>query len=78
VPRKGEQAAVMASRKRTGGGCGVANGWYWCFTEWKAVAGNNGQNKREAGAGAGPSSSSNGVGRGEEHSGSYNQTRNPS
>jgi len=38
VPRKVEQAAVMASRRRTGGGCGVANGWYWCFTERKAAA----------------------------------------
>jgi len=71
VPRKGEQAAVMASRRRNSGGCGAANGWYWCFIERKAAAGSNGQNKRGAGVGADPSSSNNGVGRGEEHPGSY-------
>jgi len=71
VPRKGEQAVVMASRRRTGDGSGAANGWYWCFTERKAAAGSNGQNKRGVGAGADPSSSNNEVGRGEEHLGSY-------
>jgi len=65
----------MASRRRTSGGCGAANGWYWCFTEQKAAAVSNGQNKRGPRAGADPSNSNNGVGRAEEHPGSCSQTR---
>jgi len=77
VPRKGERAAVMASRRQTSGGCGATNGWYWCLTKRKAAAVSNGQNKTGAGAGVDLSSSNNRVGRGEEHPGNCIQTRKP-